>query len=124
MIPATVQLSIARTQAEKMLVSSAIHSISTKTIDSSGSETEAFVAQGTALPCLVYIAKNNNSLGELAHVGDTYAKVGTHTIRFKYNAGVTVGDKVVVDGKTFNIISDGDSDSNKILLIVGALRVG
>ena len=123
-VPNTIQIQVARTQAEKMLTESATHYIRSDAIQSSGSQKATWAAQGTALPCLVYMGVSGKKIqSEKGLIGASEADTGTHTIRFKYNAGVTVGDKVVVGTSTFHIIADGDSDTNRILLSVGAVRV-
>ena len=122
--PPVTAIQVARTQAEKLLRDTATHYIKTDTTSASGATTKAWAAQGTTLPCLVFLSTAGKSVhSEVSEVAGTVADVSSHTIRFAYGAGVKVGDRVVIGSSTFAIVSDGDSDTNRLLLIVGANRV-
>jgi len=123
-VPTTIQLSIARTQAEKLLTASATHHIKSVATSASGSEIDTYTPQQTALTCLCYLSNTGKAVSsEVATIGGKEADIGTHAIRLPHGTSITRGDRLIIGGSTFEVVTVGDSDTNKILLIVGAKRV-
>jgi hypothetical protein len=117
-VPNATMIAAARTELEKLLTSTCTHKVRSESQSNSGAVTNTWSA-GTSKPCLVY----SRNTPENGYLGDTRTDVATHVIRMKHDAGISVGDKLVIGSDEFSVIADGDSDSNRFLLEVLAVRV-
>lgn len=116
------QLASARASMEKMLSDTCEHFAKTDTVTASGSTTKGFATQGMK-PCLMYATVGRSMGSEIKMSGESVSDNASHVVRLKYDAGVTVGDKLVLGGSEFLVTSDADSDTNRFLLIVGVTRI-
>lgn len=116
----TTDIAAARVAMEELLTDTAAHYAFTDTVSASGSTTQGFTLQGN-ISCLVYM--NDRAPNENIDIGESKANVATHIVRLPYDANVKVGDRLVIGSDRFLIVADGDSDTNRFILSVGAQRI-
>lgn len=123
-VPSTVQLQIARTQAERLLRDSVTVSVRTETVSASGSATITYAAPGSAIPALIFMATSGRTINsEYTIQGESKQKLGSHVIRLKHDADVNVGDRIINGSTTYQVVAVASTDTNALLLQVGAVRV-
>ncbi len=123
-IPNSQILSNSRVQAELLLVETGTRYVRSDDVSDSGDDVSTWTIQASpTLPCLVYVASTSKVADERRTSGDKETWIADHTIRFAHDADIEQGDKLVVSGKTFEIVAVSDNNSNSLLLMAAANRI-